>query len=150
MGVFEGEVSLKLSPDAKPFQLPPHAAPQIIMPELKKELDNMEQEGIFPPCPETTEWVHNIATVVKKDGSLRLCLDPRNLNKYLIRNVHYTASWEDALHSFKKRPKRLKSIAMLAAPKGKQELQSLLGTVNFMSTFIPNLSKKTHLIRIPA
>ena len=37
-------------------------------------------------------------------------------------------------------PKKGKSIAMLAAPKDKQELQSLLGTVNFMSAFIPNLT----------
>ena len=36
---------------------------------------------------------------------------------------------------------------MLAAPKDKQEIQSLLGTVNFKSTFIPNLTKKTHLMR---
>ena len=36
---------------------------------------------------------------------------------------------------------------MLAAPKDKQELQSLLGIVNFMTTFIPNLTKKTHLMR---
>ena len=36
---------------------------------------------------------------------------------------------------------------MLAALKDKQELQSLLGTVNFMSAFIPNLTKKTHLMR---
>ncbi|CAB4003689.1 Hypothetical predicted protein [Paramuricea clavata] len=27
-------------------------------------------------------------------------VDTRSLNKYLIRNVHYTASWEDAQHSF--------------------------------------------------
>ena len=44
-------------------------------------------------------------------------------------------------------PKKVKSIAMLAAPKGKQELQSPLGTVNFMSTFIPYLTKKTHVMR---
>ena len=44
-------------------------------------------------------------------------------------------------------PKKDKNIAMLAAPKDKQELQSLLGTMNFMSTFIPNLTKKTHLMR---
>ena len=45
--------------------------------------------------------------------------------------------------------KKVKSIAMLAALKDKQELhaQSLLGTVNFMSTFIPNLTKKKSLIR---
>ena len=44
-------------------------------------------------------------------------------------------------------PKKVKSIAMLAAPKDKLELQSLLGTVNFMPTFIPYLTKKTHLMR---
>ena len=101
VGLFEGEASLKVSPDAKPVQLPPRAVPQSIMPELKKELDKIQHEGIIRPCPETTEWVHNIVTVVQKDGSLRLCLDPRSLNEYLICNVHYTASWEDALHSFK-------------------------------------------------
>ena len=44
-------------------------------------------------------------------------------------------------------PKKVKAITALAAPTDKQELQSLLGTVNFMSTFIPNLIKKTHLMR---
>lgn len=273
VGLFEGVVTLKLSPDAKPVQLPPRAVPQSIMPQLKKELDKMEEEGIIRACPETTEWVHNLVTVVKKNGTLRICLDPRNLNKYLIRNVHYTASWEDVQHSFrngqffstldaksgywtkqldeqsqlltafntpfkkycfvrlpfglsasseifcehmdrvlagipgtfpcaddvkvqgsteerhdihlletvdkahqaglkfnpdkcfiKKQeieyfgrvitpqgvgpcPKKVKGITTLAAPTDKQELQSLLGTVNFMSTFIPNLTKKTHLMR---
>ena len=101
VGLFEGEVSLKLSPEAKPVQLPPRAILQSIMPQLKKELDKMEQEGIIRACPETTEWVHNVETVVKKDGTLGLCLDPRNLNRYLIRNIHYTASWEDVQHSFR-------------------------------------------------
>ena len=273
VGLFEGEVNLKLSPDAKPAPLPPRAVPQSVMPELKTELDKMEKEGIIRACPETTDWVHNLVIVVKKNGTLRLCLDPRNLNKYLIRNVHYTASWEDAQHSFKNGqyfstlgaksgywtkqldeqsqlltafntpfkkycfrrlpfglsasseifcehmdrvlsgipgtfpcaddvkiqgsteerhdihlletvekarqaglkfnpdkcfvkkqqieyfgriitprgvapcPKKVKGILALAAPIDKQELQSLLGTVNFMSTFIPNLTKKTHLMR---
>ncbi len=44
-------------------------------------------------------------------------------------------------------PKKVKCITTLAAPTDKQELQSLLGTLNFMSTFIPNLTKKTHLMR---
>lgn len=104
VGLFERVVSLKLSPDAKPVQLPPpppNAVPISIMPQLKKELDKMEQEGIIRACPETTEWVHNLVTVVKKDGTLCLCLDPRNLNKYLIRSIHYTASWEDVQHSFR-------------------------------------------------
>ena len=47
VGLFEGVVSLKLSPETKPVQLPPRAVPQSIMPQLKKELDKMEQEGII-------------------------------------------------------------------------------------------------------
>ena len=99
VGLLEGEV--KLSPEAKPVQLPPRAVPQSIIPQLKKELDKMEQEGIIRACPETTQWVHNIVTVAKIDGTLCLCLDPKNLNRYLIRNIHYTASWEDVQHSFR-------------------------------------------------
>ena len=101
VGLFEGEADLKLSPGAVPVQLPPRNVPLSVLPNLKKELDKMEKEGIIRPCPETTEWVHNLVIAVKKNGDLRICLDPKNLNKYLIRNIHYTASWEDAQHSFK-------------------------------------------------
>lgn len=62
----------------------------------------MEKEGIIRPCPETTDWVHNLVIVSKKNGDIRVCLDPRNLNKHLVRSVNYTASWEDAQHSFAK------------------------------------------------
>ncbi|PFX14801.1 Retrovirus-related Pol polyprotein from transposon 17.6 [Stylophora pistillata] len=82
---FEGEVSFKLSPDAKPIQLPPPAVPQSITPQLKKELDKMEQEEIKIACPETTEWVHNLVTVVEKNGTLRLCLDSRELIQESLR-----------------------------------------------------------------
>ena len=43
-------------------------------------------------------------------------------------------------------PKKVKAILSLVAPSDKQELQSLLGTVNFMATFAPNLMKKTFLM----
>ena len=97
IGLLEGEVSLKLSSEAKPVQLSPRAVPQSIMPQLKKELDKME--GIIRAWTETTKWLHNLVTAVKKDGTLRLCLGPRNLNRYLIQTIHNTASWRDVQHS---------------------------------------------------
>ena len=36
VGRFEGEAELKLSPDAKPVQLPPRAVPHSTLPKLKK------------------------------------------------------------------------------------------------------------------
>ena len=85
----------------KKVQLPPHAVPQSVLPMLKKELDKIEAEGIIRPCLETTDWVHNLITIVKKNETLHLYLDPRNLNRYLIQNMHCTASSEDAQHSFR-------------------------------------------------
>ena len=101
VGLFDGETELKVTPDAQPIQLPPRAVPLSTLPKLKKELDDMEKQGIIRPCPETTDWVHNLVIVAKKNGKIRVCLDPRNLNKGLIRNVHYTASWEDAQSTFR-------------------------------------------------
>lgn len=43
--------------------------------------------------------------------------------------------------------KKIKAISQLPPPENNQELQSFLGMVNFLSTFIPNLTEKTHLIR---
>ena len=273
VGLFEGEVELKVAPDAQPVQLPPRSVALSVLPKLKEELDKMEREGIIRPCPETTDWVHNLVIVSKKNGDIRLCLDPKNLNKHLIRTVHYTASWEDALHSlengkyfstldaksgywtkklsensqlltafntpFKKYcfvrmpfglsvsseifcqqmdkalagipgtfpcaddvkvqgsseqrhginlletvekaqkagikfnpdkcqvkkskisyfgrvissegvepcPKKVKAMQQLMPPTSKQELQSFMGSINFMATFIPNLAKRTNLMR---
>jgi len=100
VGRFEGEAELKLSPDSKPVQLPPRAVPHSTLPKLKMELDKMEKDGIIRECPEATDWDHNLVIVTKKNGDLRLCLDPKNLNQGFIRNLHYTASWDDAQSTF--------------------------------------------------
>ena len=65
VGLFEGKVDLKLAPEASPVQLPPRSVPQSVLPKLKKALDKLEKDGIIRPCPETTDWVHNLVTVVK-------------------------------------------------------------------------------------
>ena len=43
-------------------------------------------------------------------------------------------------------PKIFKNIASLSAPSDKQELQSILGSMNFLSTFVPHMTKKTYLM----
>ena len=73
-------MSLDVFADAKPVQLPTEH-----FTSAKKELDELEQEDTTRFCPETMEWVHNLITVVKKNETLRLCLDLRNLNKDLIK-----------------------------------------------------------------
>ena len=43
-------------------------------------------------------------------------------------------------------PKKVQRITEMTAPKDKQQLQSFLDMVNFMGTFIPNLSHHTELL----
>ena len=43
-------------------------------------------------------------------------------------------------------PKKVQGITEMTAPKDKQQLQSFLGMVNYMGTFIPNLSHHTELL----
>ena len=62
-----------------PLRLPPYRLPHAHREFLKKELDETLKSGIIEPA--TGEWSSPIVLVKKKDGSLRLCVDFRKLNK---------------------------------------------------------------------
>lgn len=59
-----------------------------MLPKVKVELDKMVSVSIMKKMEELTPWVNQKAVVVKKNESLRICLDPRNLNK-AIKGAHY-------------------------------------------------------------
>ena len=63
----------------------------------KAELDRLVKEGIITEVHEHTEWINSIVPVMKEDGSLRLCLDPKDLNKAIKRNQWYTRTLDDIL-----------------------------------------------------
>ena len=48
----------------------------------------MEKLKVIERVYEPTEWVNSMVTVVKTNGKLRICIDPRNLNK-AIKREHY-------------------------------------------------------------
>ena len=48
---------------------------------LKENLVQMERDGIVGKVDNPTDWVNSLVIVENKDGSLRLCLDPKDLNK---------------------------------------------------------------------
>ena len=46
------------------------------------------QEGIIVPVVEPIDWVNSLVVREKPNGSLRICLDPKDLNK-AIKREHY-------------------------------------------------------------
>ena len=48
----------------------------------------MERNGVIKRIKGPTDWVNSLVIVEKPDRSLRICLDPRDLNK-AIKREHY-------------------------------------------------------------
>ena len=63
----------------------------------KAELKRLVKEGIITEVKEHTEWINSIVPVMKYNGSLRLCLDPKDLNKAIKRNQWYSRTIDDIL-----------------------------------------------------
>ena len=71
-----------------------HAArnvPVALKMNLKETLQKLIAEGVVQRIEEATEWVNSLVIVEKQNGELRLCIDPRDLNKSK-RREHYTKS----------------------------------------------------------
>jgi hypothetical protein len=57
-------------------------------PKLKEALDNLTKKEVISPVDRPTDWLSHLVCITKKNGELRLCLDPEHLNKALKRE-HY-------------------------------------------------------------
>ena len=76
---------LTVDPNIPPRIDPPRRTSIALKDKIKCELDKMVRDDVICKIEEPTEWVSSLMYVTKKDGSLRVCLDPRALNKALIR-----------------------------------------------------------------
>lgn len=55
---------------------------------VKAELDMMVERDIIVQVTEPTPWVSSMVAAQKKDGRVRICLDPQHLNRVVMRS-HY-------------------------------------------------------------
>ena len=63
--------------------------------KFKTELDSLVNQGIISLVIEQTPWIDSFVCVTKANGSVLLCLDPRDLNKAVLRSHFVTPSFED-------------------------------------------------------
>jgi hypothetical protein len=96
IGCFNGEFHITLDPSVPPVIHPPRRVPKALREPLKKELDSLESQGIIVKVSEPTNWVKSLVCVTKPNGSLRLCLDPKDLNK-AKRPHHFTPTIVEVL-----------------------------------------------------
>lgn len=98
LGEFNGIHSLKLKEGSQPCIMPDRKVPISLRPQLKDELDRLVDLGAITRINEPTEWVSQTVVTRKKNGKIRLCLDPLELNKVLIRERYTLPTMDDVLH----------------------------------------------------
>ena len=72
---------INIKPNVQPVVHPPRRVPVTIRSKVKTELQRMERLNVIEKIDEPTEWVNSMAVVVKPNGKLRICIDPRDLNQ---------------------------------------------------------------------
>ena len=88
VGQLEGEYHIRLDPRINPVQHAPRRVPVALRDRLKETLDDLVLQGIIAPVTTPTRWISSMVVVPKKNGTLRICLDPKDLNK-AIQREHY-------------------------------------------------------------
>jgi len=82
----EIEFSIDALPDTQPISIPPYRMAPAELRELKVQLKDLLDKGFIRPS--TLPWGAPVLFVQKKDWSLRMCIDYRQLNKFTIKNKY--------------------------------------------------------------
>ena len=101
IGNFEGTYHIVTDPTVPPVIHFPRRPPISMVQEIKDELDQMEETGVIKKVTEPTEWVSSLVYARKQSGKLRICLDPRDLNKAIMRPHYPTKNLEDVSYKLK-------------------------------------------------
>ena len=98
IGDMKGEYNIKTDPTVPPFQHGRWKVPIEYKEEIEKELAKMVWQGIITKQTEPTPWVSSLMYPKKANGKLRICLDPKDLNKAFIPENHKAPTLEEIAH----------------------------------------------------
>ena len=98
IGDMQGEYDIKIDPTVPPVQHGRWKVPIEYKEEIKKELAEMVHQRIITKQTEPTPWVSSLTYPKKANGKLIICLDPKDLNKAIIRENHKAPTLEEIAH----------------------------------------------------
>lgn len=75
----------------------PRRVPAPLRDALKKELDRMTNLGVIKKVQEPTDWVNSMVVTKKKNGELRTCMDPKDLNENIKREYYQIPTREEII-----------------------------------------------------
>ena len=88
LGRMQGKLHLEVDDSVSPVVMPPRRVPVALKEKFKEEIDRLIDVGVLTKVEEPTKWVSSAVVTAKPNGKVRVCIDPRPLNKALHRS-HY-------------------------------------------------------------
>jgi hypothetical protein len=93
------DLSIDLVPGISPMSKTPYRMATPKLKELHMQLDEILKKGYIRPS--VSPWGAPIIFVKKKDGTLRLCIDFKQLNKVTIKNKYIFLRIDDLFNQLK-------------------------------------------------
>ncbi|GFY24540.1 transposon Tf2-11 polyprotein [Trichonephila clavipes] len=144
--------------DDKPIYHSPRRLPFTERDIVDKQIGEWTQNGIIEPC--SSAYANQVLVVRKKDGSPRICIDFRKLNRVLVKDHYPLPLIEDILDKLQDTrvfstidlrhiiennklfpsPSKTKSVVHYPEPKTTKEVQRFLGLTGYFRKFIPAYS----------
>ncbi len=97
LGCIPGEYDIKIDSSVQPVIQPTRKVPLNLRPKLRQVLDEMERRDVIVKRTDPTEWVSALLLVEKKNGSVRVCMDPVPLNKANKREHYNIPTFDDVV-----------------------------------------------------
>jgi len=96
-----GDTTIVTDPSVKPVQHSPRRVPVALRDKVKAKLDDLEEKGIVEKVTTPTDWISSMV-VVTSPTKIRICLDPKDLNKAVIRPKYQMPTLDELLPKLSK------------------------------------------------
>lgn len=88
LGCLPGKYHIVIDKNVPPVICASRKIPHGLRDRLASELKTMEQLGVIRKVSHPTQWVHPLVLAAKKNDGIRVCLDPRELNR-AVQRAHF-------------------------------------------------------------
>ena len=84
IGNMPATYTVRTDPSDPPVQHARQKVPIEYRAPIEKALDDIVLEGVIAPVTKPTTWVSSLTYSCKPDGTLHICLNPKDLNKAIV------------------------------------------------------------------
>ena len=96
-----GEYDIVVDKEMPPVQNRPRKVAYALKEDFQKKIVELEEQGVIAKVDTPTPWISNCLAVRKPNGSVRVCIDPSDLNKAIPRNHFPLPTIDEVLPTLK-------------------------------------------------